>query len=952
MDGDFSRWTAPNAERQGYAGVLMQQGRLHTDADWNEAMLIQSRRSETALADVVGRTGTPKDGDGFRITTGSGGFAIAAGRYYVDGALIENRAVTTYEDQGGDVAVPPLTEIPDGRTVLVYLEATRAHVTAREDGRLVDPALGGVDTATRIRAAWRVAVQEITLTDAEREALIREARCGGVSDLPGWGPGTGRMTAGTVEPGILPDDSDCLIPPEAGYLSQENQLYRVQIVRGGSLGQARFAWSRENASVEAVLNADDDFMLQGDRDDPALGFVSGGWVEVHDAADRFFGRTGTLTRMTLSDGIATFDPELVDSDQMIRPRVRRWDHGGTSAAGLQLRTTPVELERGIQVAFTAGQYREGDYWVFEARAATGNIVWPPYPLDDPDEPVPPMGWGRRRAPLALAERSGAGLTGITDLRAGFPTLTCLAAEDVGFDDGVCAIGAETVQEALEVLCQRTGAGLCSFVAASATELRAGVAALRPGQSVRICLRGGVFALDEPLELNGLGHVIVEGTGPHTVISVTDGEAALLFRNCGSVRVSDLSVNGGPTGSDGAFLRSGRLGAVTAVDCGDVSIERVRARCRAGLDRSTACLSTRGTIRTGQVLVRDCVLKVGQSQIGVEIIGARRAVVENNLITPVPVGDALIRRRIIADPVLVSHLKHGIMSFPGGRRQPGKVMIRTGPRDTPGQTVDLHGFATAKESTRFPVPIGNGVVVAEVIPRVAQMMQRAFAANRGNRISSPAELRQHMDNVLAEAIRGGPRVRVGSRLHRILPPRLLRVTPSAYLAQGIVIAGDAVDEAHVRANRIEGAIDGIRVAASSRSDERPPRWIKQRPANDVARAVIEGNVITVQPLSDQTAAHGVYLGHVRNVSVGRNDVTPGDLGPGSPDVPKPHFGVYQFGHRGPRLTIGENTVAGLHHGYVVIPTIDPAAGVGVWRLRDNGIAGVERPYVVASDVEVQ
>ena len=55
-----------------------------------------------------------------------------------------------------------------------------------------------------------------------------------------------------------------------------------------------------------------------------------------------------------------------------------------------------------------------------------------------------MGWGRRRAPLALGRVSAGALTAITDLRAEFPTLTCLQAEDVGFDDSVCQMGAETV----------------------------------------------------------------------------------------------------------------------------------------------------------------------------------------------------------------------------------------------------------------------------------------------------------------------------------------------------------------------------------------------------------------------------------------------------------------------------------------------------------------------------
>ena len=51
---------------------------------------------------------------------------------------------------------------------------------------------------------------------AERATLIDRARCGFAPDLPDWRPGTGRMSAGTAPAADLPDDSDCLIAPDAG----------------------------------------------------------------------------------------------------------------------------------------------------------------------------------------------------------------------------------------------------------------------------------------------------------------------------------------------------------------------------------------------------------------------------------------------------------------------------------------------------------------------------------------------------------------------------------------------------------------------------------------------------------------------------------------------------------------------------------------------------------------
>ena len=56
------------------------------------------------------------------------------------------------------------------------------------------------------------------------------------------------------------------------------------------------------------------------------------------------------------------------------------------------------------------------------------------------------------------------------------------------------------------------------------ELRAAVSRLTAGESVRLCLRAGAFPLDAALVFEGLGHVIVVGTGPQTVVSVAETEA--------------------------------------------------------------------------------------------------------------------------------------------------------------------------------------------------------------------------------------------------------------------------------------------------------------------------------------------------------------------------------------------------------------------------------------------
>jgi hypothetical protein len=60
MKGDFSR--ASFRERKHYRGVLLQQGRVQLDADWNEAEAIRETGEERALRDLVGACGSPNAG--------------------------------------------------------------------------------------------------------------------------------------------------------------------------------------------------------------------------------------------------------------------------------------------------------------------------------------------------------------------------------------------------------------------------------------------------------------------------------------------------------------------------------------------------------------------------------------------------------------------------------------------------------------------------------------------------------------------------------------------------------------------------------------------------------------------------------------------------------------------------------------------------------------------------
>jgi hypothetical protein len=74
---------------QHFARVLMQQGRVQLDADWNEQAAIMLNYLRTLALDLIGPQGGPTANWGFSITSVAKDFHIGLGRYYVDGILCE-----------------------------------------------------------------------------------------------------------------------------------------------------------------------------------------------------------------------------------------------------------------------------------------------------------------------------------------------------------------------------------------------------------------------------------------------------------------------------------------------------------------------------------------------------------------------------------------------------------------------------------------------------------------------------------------------------------------------------------------------------------------------------------------------------------------------------------------------------------------------------------------------
>lgn len=424
MKGDFTRDTFDPAQH--FSRVLMQQGRVQLDADWNEQTSILLHYLRTLAADILGPHAGPTHDLGFELITGEtlknwanpdaewqkiepdparrellrkaveGGSdaVIEAGRYYVNGVLVENDRPILYSEQPGYPFTPDMTlDNLQGKELLAYLDVWERHISYVQDDYIREVALGGADTCTRAKVVWQV------------KALVRSNEevfdCGSLDGL----------LARTAAPKLRararrtsPAPELCAMAPEAKYRGLENQLYRVEVQHAGTAASgavtATFKWSRENGSVVfpiATLSGTAAMVTSLGRDQCAH-LKHGDWVEVCDDILALRGEPGILAqvdavdaetlKITLKwpDGVVDL-PSYAEGETPDRhPLLRRWDHDGDPAnyqgalpiaESADPTTGWIALEDGIEVWFAvAGEYRAGDYWLIPARVATSDVEWP------------------------------------------------------------------------------------------------------------------------------------------------------------------------------------------------------------------------------------------------------------------------------------------------------------------------------------------------------------------------------------------------------------------------------------------------------------------------------------------------------------------------------------------------------------------------------------------------
>ena len=523
MGSDRAKTTSESGQQ--YRRVVMQQGRPFLEADWNEQQELWDGDARRALLDVVGPSGTPDNGYavGFPDPQRDYEFTVGPGTMYVGGARLSLEEPLHYHRQSEWLRAPAPGAAPARE--LITLEVQEHEVSAVEDEVLREVALGGPDTAQRIRLVQRIAraaTEGRRCDEACQEAeAARRERGQEVDDSTGQVQSQSalKITFTAADEGA--DEVGADQSAWDGYLGSDNQLIRVQVS-----GSRRLLWGYDNASFLYGVDVGQDRATLTLRAQPVDEFHQprpGQAVEVLRSAARL--RSGAHLAAPTGRVAVVAAPYDPGAQAVVLTESLPADfHPDTDQAPLYLRVWEEELEfapnepvplgdTGLQVTLRGSVFQTGDFWMVAVRAATPQTVFPPRYLAAFQPPDGPRRWSIPLAVIGWSRaKEGQGKEGpikegqvLDDCRRRFASLGAVTRRNAG---GCCTV---TVWPE-DITAKNSLQGILDNYTNQ--------------EKITVCLMPGIYALPKPLTL-GPGHsnLTLEGCHDGAVLQAADGAEA-------------------------------------------------------------------------------------------------------------------------------------------------------------------------------------------------------------------------------------------------------------------------------------------------------------------------------------------------------------------------------------------------------------------------------------------
>jgi hypothetical protein len=942
--GDISRNAFDPAKH--YAGVRMQQGRVIVDDDWNDNERIGNEDRRSARTDIIGPAGTPDNG--FRIydpviKDNNINFKIGAGSFYLGGLPLEMEETEYYTQEDWLAQPDNLDNVPgDTRFDLVYLEAWQQPVSAVEDGELFEVALGGPDTSTRVRNMRRVRVEtDIGKVDCEkaREILGERWKQQNKGTLNQQNERVPDVKLSVSFTGDGDPQDPCKPNVQGGYLGAENQALRVQLVDENHL-----TWGFDNASpLYRVRVAGQQVTMVTEPKDQAHWPLAGQVVEILPRSallsngEKTAEIQGELFKVETSynpdDGALTLDapldPNFGEEWQetggivsVVSPAylfMRVWNRGQDLSSDAKIpftAGTAVTLGfTGLAVTITGDDLVPGDYWIIAARPETPNKVVP-WKLE---QGKAPNGIHRFYAPLAIIcwqniNREMQGRV-IHDCRIIFPNLTHLKASDILFENRYCKIQTTekvTVQDALDFLCRRPK--WCTLVALPGKGWEKIFDEIKENQSAQVCLQVGTYYLDSAVHLKNKGNIKMTGCGKGTKIIVKNSEAAFIFENCQEVIIRDLYTESRVVGSKGK--REHLNGTITFIECDEVNLERVSVKNGSGSRKAAACITVRNSASSvkankikGTVNIQNSSFTVGHHQVGILLVNADTAYIENNTISVGKKPKKVTFDKLVEDNFYKGLVRRSMIS--------GIFVDKTPPEGSESKEkikVFEHEvyFKTEKNLA------GKWSDVAELIPQ--------------ENIKTAGDVKVELLKVVDQIITNKGEFRDLVAFKHWYKD--LSIQNPAVAAQGIVVGGEIVRELRIFNNTIRGVLQGIHLGLSHRE--------QQRGVPDIAgTTIISGNtiIVTLPPVVTKER-FGIFIGNCKSAVIENNYLEA--VFRMLQKWEKPYVeGIRVYGHLGKRMIILQNHQEKFSLGIYINPLNWESISLPLWLVKDN-VASVYVP----------
>ena len=356
-------------------------------------------------------------------------------------------------------------------------------------------------------------------------------------------------------------------------------------------------------------------------------------------------------------------------------------------------------------------------------------------------------------------------------------------------------------------------------------------------------------------------------------------------------------------------------ALTFINCASVKVEGATVSCAPGLARAATCITVRNGAQqaaASSVRIHCCDLAIGHQQVGILVVNAGRAQIEDNTLQVKARDQNLTLPQLAQNPATRSDLLSLLVS-----------------------NVNL---AKKTKITNAKVQYGGHKIYFRTDKSLTAKWQQLINANPPARANSPLDLYHHVKNTATRFL-----LNKGAGLKAAEPLQswylgLEQSTPDV-ASQGIVCGGMAAHEVRIVNNTIRGVLQGIHIGLSHREPKPGQPYL-------AGRVWVTGNAINIYlPLFTKRERHGVFVGNCENLIIEGNNVKAERFSQQNSITIE---GIRVYGHLGRLMAVRqnylENCTTGIHAWPLAIKSHSKQ-----WLIIDNMAPGAKQAVLAPAAI---